>query len=84
LDNGDFPSAGLDTATPLGDTFRRNGSKAANIPSGVIGEVGYPDGGDRLAIILENKDMFQPNIELMFALEKSAGHWKATLRLSLS
>jgi hypothetical protein len=32
---------------------------------------------------LENITMF-PNIEVVFDLEKSAGCWKATFRLSLS
>ncbi len=46
------------------------------------GEIRCPGVGERVALKLEASMI--PTIKMMFSLEKSAEHWKATFRLSLS
>jgi hypothetical protein len=48
------------------------------------GEIGFPGGGERLAVIFGSYEMFLLNrIELMFTFEKSPRRWKLSLGLSL-
>ena len=58
--------------------------EAASIASRATGAWATPAVANASLSYLEDVHMFFPNIEVTFALEKSAGTWKAAFQFSLS